>query len=318
MAWPSRPELWGERLGEAQLACAELARTIVQFEPVTMIARPELTADASLRCGQGISVLPLDYDDGWTRDFAPSFVLAPDGRLAGVDWQPAAAGAAAAERAADLRLAETICERLKIERFVAPAALAGGALQVDGEGTCLVAAPAPREGEPGPGRDELAALLMTHLGVDTVIWLEGRLGDGASGGQIAGLARFARPGVVLALTCRDESDAHHGALQDNLARLRAASDARGRTLEVIEVEQPAARWHPDGRRLSASYLDFYLANGALIVPMFDDSRDDAAFGALTAAFPGRQPIQLDASDLVHGGGGFHRITRPQPAAPEAG
>jgi agmatine deiminase len=318
MAWPSRPDRWGERLAAAQQACAELARTIMEFEPVTMIARPELTADASLRCGPGISVLPLEYDEGWIRDFAPTFVLAPDGRLAGVDWQPGGADPVAPERGADLRVAETICERLKIPRFVAPLALAGGAVHGDGEGTCLVSAPALLAPDPGRSRDELAALLADYLGIAKVIWLEGRLADDPATAQVDNVACFARPGVVVALACRDASDPHHAALQDNLARLRGESDAQGRALEVIEIEQPAARWHPDGRRLPASYIDGYLPNGALIVPMFDDSKDDAAFSALAAAFPNRQAIQIEASDLILGGGGIRRITRPQPAAPEAG
>ncbi len=109
-----------------------------------------------------------------------------------------------------------------------------------------------------------------------------------------------------------------------MARCRTTSpgcapraDAQGRPLEVIEIEQPAARWHPDGRRLCASYVNLCLANGALIVPMFDDAQDDVAFNALTAAFPGRQAIQLDAGDLIHGGGGIHRITLQQPAVAQA-
>ena len=87
MAWPSRAELWGERLGAAQLACAEIAGIIAEFEPVTMIARPELTAEASLRCGQGISVWPLEHEECWTRDTLPSFVCDRGGRLAGIDWR---------------------------------------------------------------------------------------------------------------------------------------------------------------------------------------------------------------------------------------
>ena len=87
MAWPWRQELWGERLGAAQLACAEIAGIIAGFEPVTMIARPELTAEASLRCGQGISVLPLEHEECWTRDTLPSFVCDRGGRLAGIDWR---------------------------------------------------------------------------------------------------------------------------------------------------------------------------------------------------------------------------------------
>jgi agmatine deiminase len=102
--------------------------------------------------------------------------------------------------------------------------------------------------------------------------------------------------------------------------LRSATDAQGRALEVIEIEQPAAQRHADGRRLSASYVNFYLANGAVIMPMFDDRMDEPAYRAVTAAFPDRRVLQLDAADLVYGGGGIHCITQQQPAvtAPESG
>ena len=102
-------------------------------------------------------------------------------------------------------------------------------------------------------------------------------------------------------------------MQDNLARLRSESDAQGRALEVIEIEQPATRWHAEGRRLNASYVNFYLANGVVIMPMFDDPMDDPAYKAIAAAFPNRRVIQLDASDVVYGGGGIHCITQQQPA-----
>jgi len=319
MAWPCRPELWGERLGAAQLACAEIAGTIAEFEPVTVIARPELTAEASLRCGQGISVLPLEHDECWTRDILPSFVCDREGRLAGIDWRFNGYGAAAPGHAADARLAEAICERLKVPRFAAPVVLEGGAVHVDGEGTCLVCARSlldPKR-NPGLGREVLESVLADHLGVTKVIWLEQSLQDDPAGGHVDNLARFARPGVVIALTCRDQNDANHAALQDNLARLRGESDAQGRALEVIEIEQPAARWHPDGRRMCTSYINFYLPNGAVLVPTFDDSMDEPAFAAIAAAFPDRQALQSDAGDLVEGGGGIHRITQQQPAVQEA-
>lgn len=319
MAWPWRQELWGERLGAAQLACAEIAGVIAEFEPVTMIARPELTAEASLRCGQGISVLPLEHEECWTRDTLPSFVRNREGSLAGVDWRFNGYGAAAPGAAADARLAEAICERLKVPRFAAPVVLEGGAVHVDGEGTCLVCARSlldPKR-NPGLGREVLEGVLADHLGVSKVIWLEQALQDDPAGGHVDNLARFARPGVVIALTCRDQSDPNHAALQDNLARLKGESDAQGRALEVIEIEQPAARWHPDGRRLCASYVNFYLPNGAVLVPTFDDPMDEPAFDAIAAAFPDREALQSDVGDLIEGGGGIHRITQQQPAAQQA-
>ena len=302
-------------MAAARQAYAEVAQAIAQFEPVTMIARPDLTAEASLHCGQGISVLPLDYDDSWTRDTGPSFVVDQQGQLAGIDWRFNGYGGSAPSHAKDARLAEAICERLKVPRFVAPIVLEGGAVHVDGEGTCLVCAASVLDPKrnPGLGRAEVEAALADHLGIVKVIWLEQGLTGDRTGGHVDNLACFARPGVVLALVCRDPEDPNHAILQDNLARLRAEPDARGRTLEVIEIEQPAVQLRADGSRIAASYVNFYLANGAVIMPMFDTAMDNPAYKALAAAFPDRRVVQVDASDLIHGGGGIHGITQQQPA-----
>ncbi|MEM7021638.1 MAG: agmatine deiminase family protein, partial [Pseudomonadota bacterium] len=131
---------------------------------------------------------------------------------------------------------------------------------------------------------------------------------------IDNLACFAAPGVVLALTASDDDDPNLPILEDNLARLRGARDAAGRELEVIESAAPAARTTEDGRRFPASYINFYLANGAAIVPMFDDPMDSTAFAAIEAAFPDRQIVEIDASLLIEGGGGIHCVTHEQPKA----
>lgn len=317
MAWPCRTELWGERLAAARKAYAEIAKAIVQCEPVTMIARPELAAEASLHCGQGISVLPLEHNDSWTRDTAPTFVLDRTGALAGVDWRYNGYGERAPAFDHDARLAEAICARLEVPRFAAPIVFEGGAVHVDGEGTALVCAASALDPQrnPGLGRDEIEGVLADYLGVAQVIWLEHGFEGDVTGGHIDNVACFARPGVVMVLTCRAADDANFAGFQDNLARLRGSRDAAGRELQVIEIEQPAARSRPDGRRLTTSYLNFYLANGAVVLPMFGDPMDDAAYDTISAAFADRYAIQIDASDLVYGGGGIHCITQQQPAPP---
>jgi agmatine deiminase len=317
MAWPCRTELWGERMAEARKAYAEVAKTIVQYELVTMIARPELAAEASLHCGQGVSVLPLEHDDSWTRDTVPTFVLDQAGALAGVDWRYNGYGERVPAFDRDARLAETICTRLELPRFAAPIFFEGGAVHVDGEGTALVCATSALDPgrNPGLGRDAIERVLADYLGVARVIWLKHGFDGDVAGGHIDNVACFVRPGVAMVLTCRDSADANFAGFQDNLARLRGERDAAGRELEVIEVEQPAARSLPDGRRLTTSYINFYLANGAVMVPMFDDKMDDAAYDTISAAFPDRYALQIDASDLVYGGGGIHRITQQQPAPP---
>jgi agmatine deiminase len=287
MVWPCRTERWGDRMAAARQAYAEIAKAIVRHEPVTMIARPELTAEASLQCGQGISVLPLDHDDSWARDTAPTFVVDHGGALAGVNWRFNGYGERSPAFDQDARLTEAICTRLEVPRFAAPIVLEGGGLHVDGEGTCLVCAASvldPRR-NPGLSREEAAAVLTDYLGVTKVIWLEHGFEGDVTGGHVDNVACFVRPGVVMALTARDPNDANFAGLQDNLARLQGERDAQGRELQVIEVEQPAARFRADGRRLTTSYLNFYLANGAVLLPMFDDAMDDAAYNAISAAFP---------------------------------
>lgn len=319
MAWPCRTDLWGERLAAAREVYAEVAQAIAAYEPVTMIARPELTAEASLHCGHGISVLPLEHDDAWTRDTGPTFVVDPAGRIGGVDWRFNGYGEVAPAYAQDARLAEAICARLKVPRFAAPIVLEGGGLHVDGEGTCLVCARTlldPRR-NPGMSRPEIEQILADYLGVGKVIWLEHGFVDDVTLGHVDNVACFVRPGAVMVLTCKDADDPNHAGLQDNLLRLRAERDAAGRELELIEVEQPAARHSDDGRRLTTSYLNFYLANGGAVVPMFGDALDDAAAKMIGAAFPERRIVQVDASQLVHGGGGIHCITQQQPAAEPA-
>jgi agmatine deiminase len=315
MAWPCRTELWGERMSAARQAYAELAKTIATYEPVTMIARPDLTAEASLTCGQGISVLPLAHDDSRIRDTAPIFLLDPAGALGGVDGKYNGYGARAPAFEEDARLAEAICARLEAPRFVAPMVLEGGAVQVDGEGTALVCAGSVLDPMRNPGLDREASeeLLAEHLGIAKIIWLEHGFDGDVTGGHVVNVARFVRPGIVMILTCRDQADANFARLRDNRERLSGARDAAGRQLEVIEIEQPELRSGPDGRRLTTSYLSFYLANGAVLLPMFGDPKDSPAYAAINAAFPDRRAIQIDAGDLVYGGG-IHDLTRDQPVA----
>lgn len=315
MAWPCRAETWGEGMAAARRACAEIAQAIARFEPVTVIARPELAAEASLRCGRGVSVVTLEHDDAWMRDLAPTFVFAADGALAGIDWRFDGYGGRLPGCEADARVAAALCERLQIARIEVPVVVEGGAIHVDGEGTCLASAASllDRARNPGLGREQMEDVLREHLGVDKVIWLEGGLAGDRAGGHVEQLACFAAPGTVLALTTRNADDANHQMLRDNVERLRAACDAKGRELEVIEIEQPAARQREDGGRIAASYLNLYLANGVVIMPMFDDSADRAAYRAIAAAFSDREMVEIEASDLVYGGGGIHSLTREQPA-----
>ncbi|MDF1586877.1 agmatine deiminase family protein [Marinimicrococcus flavescens] len=315
MAWPCREELWGDRLEAARQAYADVAKAIARFEPVTMIARPELTASVSLLCGSGIAVLPMPQDDSWTRDTGPSFLLGSDGARAGVDWRFNGWGDVYEDYAQDRQMARRVLEHLGLPRYDAPMVMEGGALHVDGEGTCLVCDTSVLDPKRNPGmsREEAEAVLCAHLGVETVIWLPDGLVDDETSGHIDNLACFARPGTVLALSTEDQADENYAALQRNLEVLRAARDAKGRELEILPLPLPRRRPRDDGRRLTLSYANFYLANGGVVMPAFDDPADKVAYKAVAAAFPDREVVQIEASDLLHGGGGIHCITQQEPS-----
>ena len=317
MAWPCRTELWGEGLDAARTAYTEIAKAIAAFEPVTMVANGEEIAEVSLRsgAGSGVACLPLAHDDSWIRDNGPTFLIDGKGGVAGVDWGFNAWGDKFDNYENDAAVAGAILEHLKMPAYRAPLVLEGGSIHVDGEGTLLTTEQCLLNANRNPklSRKQIEQHLRAHLGIRQIIWLGQGLEDDDTDGHVDNVACFVRPGVVLALSTEDEDDGNYTALQDNLARLRAAKDAAGRSLEVIEIPQPARRTGEDGRRLALSYINFYIANGGVVMPSFEDAKDEGAFAIVAKCFPDREVRQLPMLDVVCGGGGIHCITQQQPA-----
>lgn len=315
MAWPCRESLWGDRLEAARAAYVNVARAIAGFEPVTMVCNPSDVAEASLACGAGIEVLSLPIDDSWMRDTGPTFVTDGRGALAAVDWRFNGWGKVYEVYGQDAQLASRMAERLEIRCFEAPIVLEGGAIHVDGDGTAMATEQCLLDPNRNPGvsRDEMDRYLQDYLGVDRVIWLEQGYEDDETAGHIDEIACFAAPGVVLACATDDEGDPNYPVFQANLQRLRTATDAKGRALDIVELPTPRRRGQPDGRRMTLSYANCYIANGGVIIPDFEDDQDDRAFRIIREVFSDRQVVQVPAHDIVVGGGGIHCITQQQPA-----
>ncbi len=319
MEWPCREALWREQIEAARDATAMVARAIARFEPVTMVARPELAGDARIRCGGEVEVFPLAHDDSWMRDNGPTFVVDGQGGVGGVDWRFNGWGGKYPDCADDAAVPKAVLAQLGMRRYTAPLVLEGGAVHVDGEGTLLATEQCVLNPNRNPelAREDMERLLQSYLGVSKIIWLGEGLEDDETDGHVDNVACFARPGVVLALTSRDAADGNHRALSENLDRLRGATDSAGRRLEVIEVGQPARRDGPQGR-LPLSYLNFYIANDAVILPSFGDPEDERARRTIAEAFAERRVVQLPASTLTLGGGGIHCITQQQPSGAALG
>ncbi len=314
MEWPCRESLWGDRLDLAREAHAEVARTICEYEPVTMIANPDSVAEVSIMCGSGVATFPLEHDDSWMRDNGPTFLLDRAGALAGVDWSFNGWGGSETTYDKDAAVAEALLKHLGVPRYATGLVTEGGAFHTDGEGTLLAVESniVNPNRNPNLSKAEIERLLLAYTGCRKLIWLPHGLSNDDTGGHVDNVACFVAPGKIVAATCDEEASPDHAALRANLEVLRNASDAEGRTLEVVELPLAERVLHPERGPQPASYVNFYIANGAVILPSFDDPKDDIAYERLENLFPDRQVVQVRALDIVFGGGGIHCITRQQP------
>jgi agmatine deiminase len=320
MAWPTRMAVWHSEAGlkAACRAYATVAKAIARFEPVTMLVNADQRLDATALCGPTVKILVAPHNDSWHRDSGPTFVISKQGELAGVNWQFNNYGnkpqLLEEEYANDKALAKYLLDTLNIPCFDALFVLEGGSFHVDGQGTALVTEQCLLNPNRNPqlSRAEIEAGLMAYLGVEKVIWLgEGLLNDDTDG-HVDTIACFVAPGKVLAAITDDPNDVNYAPLQDNLARLKAATDARGRAFEIHTVSIPSAHYLGD-MRMALSYVNFYIANGGIVMCSFNDpDYDQAAKNTISALFPDREVVQIPALDIYTGGGGIHCITQQQP------
>ncbi len=315
MQWPSRGDVWGERLPQAHFAYAEVARAISRFEPVSMVCRPRDEAEVRFACGRGIEVVPIEIDDSWARDSGPVFLIDGKGSAAGVHWRFNAWGNAYQGFENDARVGGAVLERLGMRRYDGPMILEGGSICADGYGTLLTTEEClfNENRNPELTRQQIEERLALYLGIRRIVWLDQGLEDDETGGHVDMVACFAGPGRVLLHMPEDRSDPNFMRMRENRLRLEAARDAGGKKLEVIELPQPKHQFRRgDGRRLTTSYVNFYIANGGIVMPGFDDPHDEAAARIVAEIFPDREVVQVPALDIAAGGGVIHCITQQQP------
>lgn len=316
IAWPCRESLWGSPAGmeKARAAYAAVARAIARFEPVTMIARPEHIAEAQKACGSGVSVQGHAIDDSWLRDTGPSFVRDAQGRLAGVAWRFNGWGGKYQPYDQDAAFAASLLQELGLPCLKAPLVAEGGALHVDGEGTLLTTRQCLLNANRNPGLDQAGAeqILREFLGVRKIIWLNEGLSGDETDGHVDNAVCFAAPGKVILQGCDDPGDANYTIAAENHSLLAGETDAAGRRFEIIRLPLPKPRFDAKGQRLTLSYVNYYLANGGIVLPSFGDPADGIAREIIAGAFPGRPIVQTPALDIVAGGGGIHCITQQMP------
>jgi agmatine deiminase len=310
MQWPSRGELWGDRLGRAEQDYAQVARAIAAFEPVVMVCNPGTAQRVRDLCGKGVTPLEIPINDSWARDSGPIFVRDPSGTIAVVSFGFNAWGNRWHPHDDDARLAVAVAARLGLDVFRAPFVLEGGSFLVDGEGTVITTEQCLLDPNRNPSwsREDLEQGLRDHLGATTVVWLpHGHsldVGPAGTDGHIDGVAAYVGPGHVMLEAPTDPASIDTARALENLAALRATPDARGRTLQVTCIDP--------GAEAGVSLANHYVANGAVIVPVDGNPDEGRALAELGALHPGRQVVGVPGETLAFGGGGPHCITQQIP------
>lgn len=312
MAWPTRRELWGGLFEQAKADYAEVALAIASFEPVVMICRPGDAGEVRAHCGRDVEVAEIEIDDSWTRDSGPIFVTDNRGEVAVVDFGFNSWGGKYLPYDRDAALAGAYADLLGARRYRAPIVLEGGAFFVDGEGT-LVTTEGPimdPNRNPGGTKALFERVAADYLGADRVIWLVAAP-DRDTDGHIDGIAQYAAPGALLLLVPGDPLHGNAPFARENLRRLSGATDARGRTLDVIPFDVVGTAT-AGSDLVDLPYLNCYLANGAVIAPVGQMPSDELALARLQEVFPDRVVVGVPGATLSYGGGGPHCITQQMP------
>jgi agmatine deiminase len=333
LVWPHNLETWPGNFEPIPGAFAKMAAALASFEPVRIAVKEprqidavramiaaEARGDAAIIAR--VELFHLATNDSWVRDHGPIFVnkrepSAPGPAQIALDWIFNSWGGKYGACDLDDAVPQRLAERYGFEVVEPGIVLEGGSIDPNGAGSLLTTEACLLNPNRNPrlGRAEIEDYLRTYLGVTNVIWL----GDGIAGddtdGHIDDLARFIARDTVVTVVEDDPADANYALLRDNLARLRATRDERGMPLRIETLPMPRAVIR-DRVRLPASYANFYIANGGIVMPTFDCPADAAATTTLARLFPGRKIIGIPSADLVWGLGSVHCLTQQHPAPPQ--
>ncbi len=317
IAWPHEVTDWPGKFQPIAWVYGEFARLVTQVERLRVLVRgPQDEAKARLvfkKSGANLDAVDFyqhETNRSWTRDFCPIFVKNAVGEVATTDW--IFNGWAKYENwQHDNAIPKFVADELKLRRFEPPFVLEGGSIEVNGAGLmltteeCLLSPIQARN--PGTTREEIESAFREYLGIREVIWLGNGITGDDTHGHVDDLSRFVNADTVVTVLEDDPTDSNFAPLHENLARLKARGDLR-----VVTLPMPTPL-NFDGQRLPASYANFYLANGLVLVPTFNDPNDRVALNTLAELFPARLVCGIHCVDLVLGLGTLHCMTQQQPA-----
>jgi agmatine deiminase len=326
LSWPHKEASWPGKMEAIYPVYAEFVRILSEFEEVHLNVRDDAMAQAvvthlqqaNARMDQ-VFVHHFPTNDAWCRDHGPAFVINPraEAPKALVDWGYNAWGDKYPPYDLDNEIPRQVADFRQVPRFTPGIIMEGGAIEVNGAGTLLTTEACLLHPNRNPhlSRAQIEQYLCDYYGQSQVLWLgDGIVGDDTDG-HIDDLTRFVRRDAVVTVLERNPNDDNYALLQENLRRLQAFRLPDGSPLEVLTLPMPDPVVF-DGQRLPASYANFYVANGLVVVPTYRCAQDQEALGVLTDCFPGRQVIGLDSTDIIWGLGSFHCLSQQEPAVPD--
>ena len=345
LIWPERPGSWRNGAREAKKAFADVIRAIAKSEEVYLAASGKTFSEAEklaqrLQTDEAlypIRVFTAETDDAWARDVGATMVLDEKGAVCGVDWQFNAWGGTFdglyRNWEKDDRVAAFICRTLGCPCLDArPFVLEGGSIHSDGEGTLIVteACLLSQGRNPQMSREQIEEQLKYWLGVHKIIWLPCGIYQDETNEHVDNVCAFVRPGEVVLAWTEDETDPQYAMSLADLKVLEQETDAKGRKFKIHKLpipQKPVCLTQEDvdgfvfeegedereaGERMAASYVNFYISNGGIILPQFGDENDKRAVEILQKCFPERRIYPIDARAIIVGGGNIHCITQQIP------
>lgn len=336
MIWPERSDNWRFGAKYAQKAFADVAAAISKYEKVTICVSSNKYENARNMLPENVRIIEMSTNDSWVRDSGPTFVKNDEGEVRGINWGFNAWGGLVDGLYfpwdKDNEVAKKICDLqwkdvYDIEDFI----LEGGSIHVDGEGTVLVteACLLSKGRNIHLTKEQIEENLKEYLNVEKVIWLKSGIYLDETNEHVDNICTFVKPGVVALAWTDDESDPQYEMSKSCYEILSKEKDAKGRTLEIHKILLPYPIYiskeeslgiditngtlpRNEGDRLAASYVNYYVCNGAVIMPCFNDPNDEKAKLKLQELYPDREIIQIYAKEILLGGGNIHCITQQQP------
>ena len=320
-AWPTRDDLWAGVLPRVREQLAALYVLAARFQPVGVLCPESAQVDLQALMAQagdasGVTLYNYQTDDVWCRDYGPLFLLNEDGtELCITDWTYNAWGNKYPLQQRDNNAPAWIADQVGVRRFVFDTVLEGGAIESNGAGqlltTELVLLNLNRNGE--MRKQQIEARLAAGLGINEVLWLhDGLVGDDTDG-HIDNLARFFKDDGILMASVTDTEDDNFAALSENTRRIQAFRTPTGQPYATVSLPLPEPIYL-DGTRLAASYMNYLVLNGAVLVPTYGQPRRDAeALEIIADCYPSREVVGFDCRDIVREGGAIHCMSQHQPA-----